>query len=115
MFGKLSFNYNISFIYDAINKEGGNFVFESDSSIVFKKRGSCLVQFLYLGRYAGINIEHVDGDKIMRLDIDTKTGETLMHAYDAETDIETEGKLSSRDRDDILKKANLLYERRVKN
>ena len=113
MFGKLTFNYNMSYIVDMIKENGNRFVFESDSSIVFKKRGSCLVQILYLGKYTAINIEHIEGDKICRLNIDNKTGKTEMYAYDAEAGEEVDGILSDKDRNDLLKKTKLLYEKKV--
>lgn len=117
MFGKMSFNYNMSFICDIFNKyKACRIVFGSDSSLVFKKKGMCLVELLNLtglGGHISINIEHVDGDKICRLNINTKTGETEMYTYDAATDEESFGKISNKVRDNMLKTAKALYERRT--
>ena len=115
MFGKMSFNYNISFIFDVFNANNASrVVFGSDSRLIFKKSGECLVDFLYLGRYVSINVEHVDGDKICRLNVDTKTGKAEIYTYDAVTDDESSGMINNKVRDSILKTAKVLYERRSK-
>lgn len=111
----MAFNYNMSFIYDILKEnEACRIVFGSDSSLVFKKRGECLVEILNLGSEMSINIEHVDGDKICRMNIEVKTGESEMYAYDSVTNEESFGKVNNKIRNNILKITKEMYEKKIK-
>lgn len=115
MLNKMSFNYNMSFICDILEENNAcRIVFGSDSSLIFQKRGECFVEILNLGCYVSINIEHVDGDKIFRMNIDVKTGESEMYAYDRALDKESSGKMNTKFRNDILKITKKMYEHRTK-
>lgn len=115
MIGRMSFNYNMSYIADILNENNAlRVVFESYSSVIFEKSYPCFVEILSVGKSISINIESVGGDKICRLNIDIETRKSNIYCYDRTTDVEEHGKIDEKLRNKILKATKIMYANKTK-
>lgn len=89
-------------------------LFGSRSNIIFNKSGECLVELLSLPDVIGVNIEHVDGDKICRINIYRGKGKITAYFYDDVTGEETEGLLDDRIAKNMLEILKELYNKKLK-
>ena len=114
MFNNILFGNKISFLNEAFSKHNAcRILFGSHSNIIFNKSGECLVELLSLPEVIGVNIEHVDGDKICRMSIYRRKGKISAYFYDDVTGEETEGLLNDKMANNLLKIVRDLYDRKI--